>query len=123
MKNLPSIILMLLIIFLASCEQENIINEETNLVCGVKDPIKDLEWLNTEFNSLIRGPAVNGIVLYNYNGNNVIEIQGSNFSSTNQHQYNCDGSKLNLNDSSSFNNYKQLRKEIKILYGTKIWNN
>ena len=95
--------------------------DKNKVACGVKDPIRNLSWLNAEFKLLIGGATINGIILYKYDGNEVIEIQNSQFSSTNQHQYFCDGNKLNLDDASDFNKFKQERKLIDVLYGTNIW--
>ena len=64
---------------------------------------------------------MNGIVLYTYEGREVIEVQNSLFSSTNQHQYYCDGTKLDLNDPDNFKKFKSERVEIGMLYGTKFW--
>ncbi|MDZ7900934.1 MAG: hypothetical protein U5N85_23270 [Arcicella sp.] len=99
-------------------------NEDPNppvLVCGVKDPIKDLKWLSDEMKLQIGGQNLNGVVLFEYRNEKVIEVQCSVCSSTNIHQYFCDGTKLNLLKVDDFNDYKKNRKEIKVLYGTKIW--
>ncbi|MRX46911.1 hypothetical protein [Pedobacter puniceum] len=100
-----------------SCEKST----ENKGICGVEDPLNNLSWLNKEFKSLIGGPEMNGIVLYEYNEQQIIEIQSSEFSSTNQHQYYCDGTKLNLDDSIEYSDFMRNRKEIKIIYGSKIW--
>lgn len=102
--------------FFISCQKTDI-----DTVCGVKDPLNNISWLNEEFKKMEGGPQVNGIILYLYNGKEVIEVQSAVFSSTNQHQYLCDGNKLNLNDSNDFNRYKSERVEVRVLYGTKIW--
>jgi hypothetical protein len=93
-----------------------------SLVCGKKDPIHELGWLKKEMSFFEGGPEVNAVVLYSYQNKDVLELQGSVFSSTNRHQYYCDGEKLNLEDPVQFNDYKQKRIEKAVLYGTKVWN-
>ena len=118
MRALITTFIFFVTILFFSCKNEN---ETDMLICGVKDPIKDLPWLNKEFKSLIGGPEINAIVLYIYNNNYVIEIQGSLFSSQNLHQYNCDGTKIYL-EGLDFKKFLEVRKEVKVLFGTKIWN-
>lgn len=111
---------LILLFFAISCKKASV-EREVLEVCGVSDPIVNLEWLNSEFEELEGGPEINGIVLYTYGGKDVIEVQNSVFSSTNQHQYYCDGTKLDLNDPDAFNKFKRERVETRLLYGTKIW--
>jgi len=116
------LICLLLIIGAVSCKKKTTLDVNKDLTaCGVKDPLNNLGWLNAEF-KLLKGDAnTSGIILYNYNGSEVIEIQDAVFSSTNQHQYYCDGIKLNLDEPSDFNKFKQERKLISVMYGTNIW--
>ncbi|MDV3310288.1 MAG: hypothetical protein LOY03_15885 [Cyclobacteriaceae bacterium] len=102
---------------LASCEEEG----SPSLVCGKKDPLNELPWLKQEMSHLLGGPTLNAVVLYIYEGREVLELQGSVFSSTNQHQYYCDGEKLDFDDPVRFQDYRQKRVEKAVLYGTKIW--
>jgi hypothetical protein len=95
--------------------------DESLSACGTINPIANLAWLNAEYQNLQGGAEINGIVVYRYMGEEVIEIQSSLSSSTNQHQYHCDGDRINLDDPAAFANYKRDRVELKILYGTKIW--
>ncbi len=105
-----------------SCSSEDPIEEvHKNAVCGVNDPIKDLKWLDEAVKTFTGGPEVNGVVLYTYNDQNIIEVQNSLFSSTNMHQHFCSGEKLNLEDPKALEDYRQKRVEVKILYGTNIW--
>lgn len=125
MKNssLKFMIFILLVVGNLSCVN-NLSNDNPNpsvSVCGVTDPVKDLKWLSNEVKLLTGGPETNGIVLFEYKSDKVIEIQCSVCSSTNIHQYFCDGTKLNLLKPEDFNDYKKNRKEIKILYGKKMW--
>ena len=97
----------------------------TMTVCGTKDPVNDLKWLSDKVKLLTGGPQLNGVVLYDYKNDKVIELQCSVCSSLNIHQYYCDGTKLDFESTSEkykeYNNYVLNRKEIKILYGTKVW--
>lgn len=122
MRKFTRLICLLLIVSAGSCKKKAVVDENKDLTaCGVKNPIQNLSWLNAKFKSLAGGSNMNGIVLYRLNGSEVIEIQGSVFSSTNQHQYYCDGTKLNLDEPSAFNEFKKERKLIGVLYGTNIW--
>jgi hypothetical protein len=105
MKNLSKIIRLILIISLLSCSEKPIGNKDGDMVCGTTDPIRDLMWLNKE-----------------YNGREVIEVQNSLFSSTNIHQYYCDGERLKLEEPGRFDEFKKNRIEKKVIYGTKLWN-
>jgi len=118
LKILKLILCVLLTTSSFSCKKAN----QDLLICGINDPLNNLKWLNAEFKSIASTPQINAIVLFDYNGNQVVEIQKSLSSSTNQSQYNCDGIKIDFNNTSDFNNYKQNRKELKVLFGTKIWN-
>ena len=91
------------------------------IVCGTKDPVNDLKWLSDKMKVLEGGSNLNGVVLFEYNNNKVIEIQCSVCSSTNIHQYNCDGTKFDFTNANNFNDYLKNRTKIKILYGTEIW--
>ncbi|MES2653636.1 MAG: hypothetical protein V4663_17995 [Bacteroidota bacterium] len=120
MKKYRIILFCLFAFILTSCEKSNDEINSTIEVCGVKDPVRNIPWLKAEY--LEMGSAIgNGIVLYNYQGQDIIEVQYSIFSSTNQHQHLCNGTKLNLDDITTFKKYKEERKEIAILFGTKIW--
>ena len=93
--------------------------------CGVNNPVKELKWLSDEVKTLTGGEKLSGVVLFQYQNKELIEIQCSVFSSTNLHQYNCDGTKLDFSSSDqaykNFKEYLQNRKEIKVLWGTKMW--
>ena len=105
-----------------NCTDEDPVEKlEKDLVCGVADPVSNLKWLNDQFKEFIGGPEANGIVLYDYNDKQVIEVQNSFYNSTNQHQYYCNGEKLNLDDPQAFNEFKNKRIEVKMLYGNKVW--
>lgn len=124
MKLSIKTIYVLTITLLVSCNKENIIeyNEELR-VCSIKDPIKNIAWLNKEFKQFQGGPDINGIILYMYDDREIIEVQNSIFSSTNQHQYYCDGTKINLNDPELYSKFREERIKIGTLYGSNIWHN
>lgn len=117
MKSIK-ISLIIIICFLASCKKKA---PEIISVCGVQHPLEELTWLKNEYKKLVGGKEINAIVLYDFEGKQVIEIQGSTFSSTNQHQYYCNGDKLDLDEPSKFNAFIKNRIERSVLYGTKIW--
>ncbi|MFD2036922.1 hypothetical protein ACFSKL_19110 [Belliella marina] len=96
---------------------------EDVLNCGVDgNMIEKIEWLNIEADRMNSSPETNGIVLYKYEGREVIELQEAIRSSTNQTQFHCDGTRIDFNDSDKFSDYLQNRVELKVLFGTKIWN-
>lgn len=112
-----------------SCKRDTITaldnDPNTMIICGTKDPLNELKWLSNEMKLLDGGSGLNGIVLFEYKNNQVIEIQCSLCSSTNIHQYYCDGTKLDFISTTEnvnrFKDYIANRKKIKILYGTEIW--
>lgn len=120
----------LAIIVTLSCKKnENTVldvSTSTTSVCGTKDPLNDLKWLSDKVNLLTGGPKINGVVLFEYKNEVIIEIQCSVCSSTNLHQYYCDGTKIDFASSSDkvkeYKDYVANRKEVKVLYGVKIWN-
>nr|WP_084407122.1 hypothetical protein [Pedobacter panaciterrae] len=123
MKNLTKLFCLLLIITAASCKKKSAIDgKEVLTVCGTKDALENIDWLKAEYSKMASSPTVNGIVVYKYNNKEVIEVQNAAFSSTNQHQYYCDGTKLNLDEPADFNKFRQERKLVGILFGTNIWN-
>ncbi|SEJ29297.1 hypothetical protein SAMN04487995_4014 [Dyadobacter koreensis] len=119
-KIYNSLFLFILATFFFNCKN-NDLTDEGNLVCGTANPIEDLPWLNKQFKEFIGGKETNAIVLYKFDEKQIIEVQNSLFSSTNQHQYFCNGEKLDLDDANKFKEFKDNRQEIKVLYGTKLW--
>ena len=120
MKRIGYILLILATI--SSCKKKSSTEyDETLSACGTVNPIANLAWLKNEYQQLQGGSSANGIIVYKYNNQEVIEIQSSLSSSTNQSQYLCDGDRLNLDDPTAFANYKKDRVELRILYGKKIW--
>lgn len=123
------LIAVILVTTFLSCEKDisNTLNENPNttIVCGTKDPLNDLKWLSDEMKlwntDLEKAKIANGIILFEYGGNKIIEVQGSTYSSTNFHQHYCDGTKLDFTNPANFRDYRTNRKKIKILYGTEIW--
>lgn len=104
---------------------EDPLNGSSNVeVCGIKDPINNLKWLSDKMKVYTFGDnadKLNGVVLFEYKGENVIEIQCSICSSTNIHQYKCDGTLYDFSNSNNFQDYVKNRKKIDVLYGTEIW--
>lgn len=124
MKNFTSLIYLLLAISIVSCKKKGTLDAtEVLTVCGTKDPLKNIAWINAAYLEIASQPTVNGIALYKYNNNEIIEVQYAHFSSTNQHQYFCDGTKLNFNNQADFSKYRQERKFVGMLFGTNIWDN
>lgn len=114
-------------LILISCTKESISDDPSNLdlVCGTKNPMTDLPWLVEKMKmNQPYTPEGMGIVLFEYKSNKVIEIQSFLSSSSNIHQYYCDGTKLDFETSlERFEKYKDYvlnRKEIRVLYGRKI---
>jgi hypothetical protein len=130
-KSILLLIISTLITAFLSCKKDIAVAEtldnapNTLTVCGTTNPLNDLKWLSDEMKILTGGSKMNGIVLFEYKGNQVIEVQCSVCSSLNIHQYYCDGTKLDFVSSNEnykqYNDYVLNRKKIKILYGTEIW--
>ena len=112
---------------MASCTKESISDDPTRLdaVCGTKNPMADLPWLVEKMKTYgSYSPDGMGVCLFEYKGNSVIEIQSFLSSSSNIHQYYCDGTKLDFVSTSEnvrqYKDYVLNRKEIRFLYGKKI---
>lgn len=102
-----------------SCTNDDL-NGDILLECESIDHISDLPWLQAKFEE-IKFDSLSGIILYQYNSREVIEIQSSLMSSTNQSQYYCDGNKLDLDDPSAYQSFLTNRLELKILHGIDLW--
>lgn len=78
MKNLSkaifSVSLTVILFLITNCKSGDPV-QEVDKVCGVADPINHLKWLNDEFKAFLGGPGVNGIVLHEYNGNQVLRFK------------------------------------------------
>lgn len=126
-KSLLLIVTCLSLSLFSACKKdiEDPLNGSSNVeVCGIKDPVNNLKWLSDKMKVYTFGDnadKLNGVVLFEYKGENVIEIQCSICSSTNIHQYKCDGTLYDFSNSNNFQDYVKNRKKIDILYGTEIW--
>jgi hypothetical protein len=124
-----TISIILLIVSSCSIEESAIPdNPNVDLVCGTKNPLTDLSWLSDKLKIVLTGSPheekTNGVVLFEYNGKSVIEIQSYLSSSLNMHQYYCDGTKLDFGSLTTYKEYEKYlstRKKVKVLYGTEIW--
>ncbi|GLR15830.1 hypothetical protein GCM10007940_04450 [Portibacter lacus] len=111
------VLLLLMTIAMSSCDRNQIV-----IICDSEDPITDLEWLNKEYLAIKDYPEINGIFAFKYDGQTIIEVQNSLYSSTNRSQFQCDGSLIDFqSDQTKFKDYLAHRKEIKKLFGTSIW--
>ena len=121
MIKTPRILNFILIacLFIESCSTEEPIDEQLT-TCGTSNALKELPWLKEQF-ELIKNTPLSGVILYQYSSREVIEIQSSLMSSTNQSQYYCDGTKLNFDDPEVFQDFLTNRLEVKVLYGTDLW--
>lgn len=113
-------------LLLFSCGEDDQPKKEEFIVCGIPQSqiFNELEWLNEEYLKIADSPEINGIVLYEYEGEEVIEVQNSLYSSMNLHQYYCDGTNLQFATDDTFplyQDYLDNRVEIGILFGTNIW--
>ena len=116
----PRILIFILIgcFFLGSCAKEEPVDEQFS-ACGTFDALRELPWLKEQFELIKSAPS--GIILYQYNSREVIEVQSSLMSSTNQSQYYCDGTKLNFDGPEVYQDFLANRVEVKILYGIDLW--
>ncbi|RZS96459.1 hypothetical protein [Cecembia calidifontis] len=106
-------------ICLGSCATEEPVDEQFS-TCETSDALSQLTWLKEQF-ELIRNTPVSGIILYQFNSREVIEIQSPLMSSSNQSQYYCDGTKLDFDAPEIFQDFLANRVEVKILYGVDLW--
>ena len=102
-----------------SCANDDL-DADILLECESIDHISDLPWLQAKFEE-IEFDSLSGVILYQYNSREVIEIQSSLMSSTNQSQYYCDGSRINLDNPEVYQDFLKNSLKIKILYGTDLW--
>lgn len=116
----PRILIFMLIacFCLGSCSTEEPVDEQFS-ACGTSNALRELPWLKEQFEMIKSAPS--GIILYQYNSREVIEIQSSLMSSTNQSQYYCDGTKLNFDGPEVYQDFLTNRVEVKILYGVDLW--
>ena len=90
------------------------------VVCGVNNPFVNIPWLSEFYKMLSGAPETNAIVLYSYEGKEVIELQSWLFSSMYYHEYYCDGSRIALANNTELNDFLSKRKEVAVLFGRKI---
>jgi hypothetical protein len=123
MKSLSTIILLLFGVSFTACQDDAIVGHQDKdlFVCGIKDPINNVKWLNEEFKNFIGGSEINGIALYKFEGQDIIEVHNSLFSSRNIHQHYCNGEVVGLNDPKVLEQYLKERTYVGMLYGTKMW--
>jgi len=118
--NLKTLVFTLIIcLCCVGCSTEEPVDDQL-MACGTSNALSELPWLKEQF-ELIKNTPLSGIILYQYNSREVIEIQNSLMSSTNQSQYFCDGTKLNLDDPEVFQDFLTSRVEVRVLYGTDLW--
>jgi len=130
MKTYPFLLSISLLLVGASfsCknDESNELTPNSNSIelCGVKNPVKNLTWLSTEIQKFGTGESsqrLNGVVLYEYKGANVVEVQCGLCFSTNIHQYKCDGTLYDFTEPNIFQDYIKNRKKIELIFGTEIW--
>lgn len=85
--------------------------------CGVANPIQNLTWLNQKYKLFTGGPQLNSVVLYEDNGNQIIQINQS-VSSKMYDIYNCNGEPLMFDDANGLERFLANRKKIAVLYGS-----
>jgi hypothetical protein len=91
--------------------------EEEIEVCGVSNPIINLTWLNQKYKLFTGSSQLNSIVLYEYNGSQILQVNQS-VSSKMYDIYQCDGDPLIFDDANGLNHFLSNRKKIAVLYGT-----
>lgn len=114
------IIPVLFLCLIAGCKKNKVSYDKNAVACGITNPLENLSWLKSEFRDIAGYPEINGIVLYEFNGREVIEIYKSYYSSLNGRQYYCDGKQVQFDAQKDFQDYIQNRKKISILFGQKF---
>ena len=97
-----------------SCKKSK--NEEIT-ACGVVNPIQNLNWLNQKYKLFTGGPKLNSVLLYEYNGSQIIQFNQA-VSSKMYDLYNCNGELLMFDDASGLSKYLAGRKKVAVIYGT-----
>lgn len=111
-------IILVLALLLTGCEKEDSVTYDKKVIaCGVQNPIENLPWLADQFKDMSNYPQMNGIVLYEYQGKQLIDIYKSYFSSIYGRQYWCDGTQVIFNNNEEFKHYLDNRKQVVILFG------
>ncbi|MBW3469861.1 hypothetical protein [Arthrospiribacter ruber] len=104
---------------LGSCATEEPVDNQLS-ACETSDALSQLTWLKEQY-ELMKDTPESGIILYQFNSREVIEIQSPLMSSTNQSQYYCDGTKLDFDAPEIFQDFLANRVEVKILHGVNLW--
>lgn len=107
------VVLCLSIVFF-SCKKSK---KQEIVACGVVNPIQNLTWLNHKYKLFSGGPKLNSIVLYEYNGSQIIQVNQS-VSSKAYDAYNCKGEPLTFDDTNGLSKYLDGRKKVAVIYGT-----
>ncbi|MCH6198647.1 hypothetical protein MMU07_03580 [Aquiflexum sp. LQ15W] len=118
-KLLTVVIMLCASFWIGACNM-NDVDEGISLECGGENSVDDLSWLNQKLEDIKDHPE-SGIILYRYNAREIVEVQSSLMSSTNNSQYYCDGTKVNLENPEVYQDFLKNRVELKILYGIDLW--
>lgn len=108
------LVLFATLLLFTRCEKEK---NEKAMACGINDPINNISWLKAKVNLFTGGREMNAVILFEYNGKEVIEVSQS-VSSALPYQYYCNGEQLMFSDYNAYNDYKASRKKVAVLYGT-----
>ncbi|QIL39827.1 hypothetical protein G7074_11460 [Pedobacter sp. HDW13] len=114
------IVPILLLILIAGCKKTKVSYDKNTVACGIKNPLENLPWLKSEFQDIAGFPETNGIVLYEFNGKEIIDIYKSYYSSLNGRQFYCDGQQVKFDSGKDLQDYIQMRKKVSILFGQKF---
>ncbi len=114
------IISILLLACMIGCKKKDVSYDQNTTACGTKNPLANLAWLKNEFQDIANYPDMNGIVLYEYNGEEVINIYKSYYSSTYGRPFYCNGKQMQFNSGDDLKNYLEKRKKIAVLFGEKF---
>ncbi|WP_175632875.1 hypothetical protein [Pedobacter ghigonis] len=114
------IIPILMLILIAGCKKTKVSYDKNTAACGIKNPLENLAWLKTEFQDIAGFPEINGIVLYEFKGKEVIDIYKSYYSSLDGRQFYCDGKRVQFDTEQDLKDYTQNRKKVSILFGQKF---
>jgi len=84
-KSLRSFVVFAVLTSAQNCTPENP-DSNANMICGTTKPLEELPWLKKQLLEFHGGESLNAVVLYEFDGQQILEVQNSLFSSTNQHQ-------------------------------------
>lgn len=97
MNRLNILVLIFLAVAIISCKKNN----RSNVACGKKDPVNEIEWLRKTVDSLKEAKQPGAVMVLKQNGRDYINIQLAIWSCYPCGIHTCDGSRLDFEKDST----------------------